>query len=83
MAETVCLPMKVDAFVLNQSVCNGKDSKIAPITQPNYTFLRLDNATIQNDVLGHVDLHAASPANCNRRLMGVYTTRIYESNIIG
>jgi len=76
MAETICLPMKVDAFILNPAVCNGSKSKIAPITQPNYTFLRLDNNTIQNDVLDHVDLHAASPASCNRRLMDIGTNTV-------
>jgi hypothetical protein len=69
--------MKVDAFVLNELVVAGPPSAakgpkgkvhIAPITQPNYTFLRLDNGVIQNDVLDHVDLHYTSPLNRNSRL---------------
>ena len=47
--DTLCVPMKLDAFVLNTSVCDGENSsaKIAPITQPNYTFLRLHDSLIQ------------------------------------
>ena len=71
---TVCVPMKVDAFILNEAVVAGPPSNakgavhIAPITQPNYTFLRLDNGVIQNDVLDHVDLHYTSPLSRNSRL---------------
>jgi hypothetical protein len=41
---------------------------VAPITQPNYTFLRLDKNYIQPDVLPHIDLHAASSSDTNDRL---------------
>jgi hypothetical protein len=65
-----CVPMKLDAFVLNPAVASDEDSivKIAPITQPNYTFLRLDNSVIQNDVLDPTDLHWATPASNNSRV---------------
>lgn len=64
------IPLKLDAFVLNEQVSSGgaKDSKIAPITQPNYTFLQLKDGLIQHDILDHVDLHNATPANANSRL---------------
>ncbi|WYZ36283.1 hypothetical protein EsH8_XII_000033 [Colletotrichum jinshuiense] len=73
--DVVLLPVKLDAFVLNEAVCNGGefDAKIAPITQPNYTFLRLDDFYLQNDVLNHVDLHAASPAARNPRVTDLRT----------
>lgn len=68
---TVLLPLKLDAFALNPSVCAGgtTDAKIAPITQPNYTFLRLSDYVIQNDILPHTDLHTTDSANHNPRLM--------------
>lgn len=75
----VLVPLKLDAFVFNPSVCDGgpTDAKIAPITQPNYTFLRLDNFVVQNDVLGHVDLHHTTPSEFNSRLtdLGTHETR--------
>lgn len=71
LPETICLPIKVDAFVFNPDVCAGPRSKIPPISQPNYTFLRLDASVVQNDVLEHVDLHATTPSDINRRLMNL------------
>ena len=70
------LPVKVDAFILNADVCNGDalhEAKIAPLTQPNYTFLRLDQFYIRNDILNHTDLHSASPAECNSRFTDLGT----------
>ncbi|KAI8207723.1 hypothetical protein K4K52_002066, partial [Colletotrichum sp. SAR 10_76] len=69
----VLVPVQLDAFVLNPTVCgDGKaenhDSLIAPITQPNYTFLRLRDFLLQSDVQNHVDLHAAAPAGMNTRM---------------
>lgn len=71
----VLVPVKLDAFVLNPAVCNGgiHEAKIAPITQPNYTFLRVDGFVAQNDVLPHVDLHLSSPSTTNPRLMNLGT----------
>src|ERR1700761_4828172 len=40
---------------------------IAPITQPNYTFLRLGEGLIQPDILDYVDLHAAFDEKTNPR----------------
>ena len=65
--------MKVDALVLNDSVAGNPNVKVAPITQPNYTFLRLDNQTIQSDVLPHTDLHYTSPVTHNSRLTDLGT----------
>ncbi|KAM0272280.1 hypothetical protein ACHAQH_008727 [Verticillium albo-atrum] len=68
------LPMKLDAFVFNGSVCDGvgaDKAKIAPVTQPNYTFLQLKDHLVQNDILDHVDLHASAPKNKNSRYVDV------------
>ncbi|KAK3396800.1 hypothetical protein B0T20DRAFT_462088 [Sordaria brevicollis] len=62
------LPMKLDAFVFNEKVCDSEGperAKIAPITQPNYTFLQIKE--VQADILEHVDIHASAPANRNSR----------------
>lgn len=49
-------------------------STIAPITQPNYTFLRLDSDfLIESDVLPPVDLHAAGDPATNSRVTNVGT----------
>lgn len=69
----VLVPIQLDAFVLNAAVCGddklgNNDSLIAPITQPNYTFLHLRDFLIQSDVQNHVDLHAAAPASMNTRM---------------
>lgn len=69
--SVVLVPIQLQAFVLNDKVANeagDSNSRIIPITQPNYTFLRLDNFLIQSDVLGHSDLHNAAPAATNMRL---------------
>lgn len=97
--DNPCIPIKLDAFVLNPSVADDPDVKIAPITQPNYTFLRLSNSVIQNDILDPVDLHYARPSANNSRVtdlgsgavlqnrMGVYLSwtlpRVYRSGIAG
>ena len=72
------VPVQIDAFRLNEAACgDGSDrdrsTRIAPITQPNYTFLRLDNFVLQNDVLPHVDLHNSAPAARNPRLRDLST----------
>ncbi|KAI1747086.1 hypothetical protein F4782DRAFT_535798 [Xylaria castorea] len=72
--EVLLVPMQLDAFVLNTAVCGtGEEgdttSRICPITQPNYTFLRLQNFLIQSDVQNHADLHNTAPAEVNSRLM--------------
>lgn len=73
--SNLSIPLKLDAFILNPEVCNGGeiDSKIAPITQPNYTFLRLTNFIVQNEILNHVDLHHTTPPDWNSRLTDLGT----------
>ncbi|KAG5793143.1 hypothetical protein H9Q69_007802 [Fusarium xylarioides] len=72
-SDPLLVPLQLQAFVLNPSVCNtdaqdDHNARIVPITQPNYTFLRLDNFLIQSDVLNHADLHCSAPAEANPRL---------------
>lgn len=82
--QTLLLPVKLDAFVFNKAVCNGYDDgdvhhggqpdyRIAPITQPNYSFLRLDEGYIQKDIMQEVDLHNAWPADINSRFTDLAT----------
>lgn len=65
--ENITIPIDLTAFALSPSCCDGQ-SKIAPITQPDYIGLRLDESLIQHDVLDHVDFHLTSPAKFNSRL---------------
>ncbi|KAL8826099.1 MAG: hypothetical protein Q9191_004005 [Dirinaria sp. TL-2023a] len=67
------VPMTLDAFVFNQKVCDASSvqAKIAPITQPNYTFLRLRDHLAQNDIVDHVDLHSSIPPIRNPRLTDI------------
>lgn len=72
-SEPLLVPVQLEAFVLNPAVCGtGNDddngARIIPITQPNYTFLRLDNFMIQSDVQNHADLHNTAPAELNSRM---------------
>lgn len=58
---------------MNPAVCGtGEEGDttghISPITQPNYTFLRLQNFLIQSDVQNHVDLHNTAPAEVSPRM---------------
>jgi len=72
--EHVLLPIALDAFVLNEPVCDTGESFITPIVQPNYVSLRLDDSQIQHDVLPRVDLHTARPALTNPRVSKVSAT---------
>ncbi|OCL06350.1 hypothetical protein AOQ84DRAFT_432639 [Glonium stellatum] len=84
-SKNLLLPIKLDAFVLNPAVCNGqaRESKIAPITQPNYTYLRVDQNAARTDVLPHVDLHLSSPSNVNPRITNLSTrqTRLERQGV--
>jgi hypothetical protein len=79
--SNLSISVKLDAFVLNPSVCDGDvhEAKIAPITQPNYTFLRFDQFELQNDVLPHADLHNATPPSHNSRMTDLGTGKTRES----
>ncbi|KAF3138905.1 hypothetical protein TWF569_008602 [Orbilia oligospora] len=74
------IPVKLDAFIFNKPVCNsGVDkAKIAPITQPNYSFLRLGEGYLQSDIMHHVDLHNAWPADRNSRFTDLGTFKPFR-----
>ncbi|KAL5371454.1 hypothetical protein DPSP01_014261 [Paraphaeosphaeria sporulosa] len=69
--QNPCLPMVVSAFVLNEAVASDPDARIAPITQPNYSFLRLAEDIVQNDAQDSTDLHYTYPATNNPRLYDI------------
>ncbi|KAK7413169.1 hypothetical protein QQX98_007948 [Neonectria punicea] len=73
--SSLLLPVKVECFVLNAAVCSGADdeAKVAPLTQPDYALLQYENRLLSHDVLRHVDLHAASPAETNMRFTDLGT----------
>ena len=73
MLDSLCLPINLDAYVLTEAVCEGGKTRIAPITQPDYVSLRLDNSVIQHDVLPHVDLHSTDTAISNPRISTAYS----------
>ena len=80
----LCLPVKLDAFIFNEAVCNNTaadKAKIAPITQPNYTFLRVTESLALNDVLPHVDLHNSAPASRNSRFTNIGTGQTRTSRL--
>ncbi|CAI4214895.1 unnamed protein product [Parascedosporium putredinis] len=65
----------------------GKDkpvfAKMAPIMQPNYTFLRLDTDYIQSDILDPIDLHDSWPADFNSRFtdLGIDEARVRRQGV--
>lgn len=78
----MCVPVKLDAFILNLELTSITGAKIAPITQLNYTFFRLSDSLIQHDVLDHIDLHNASELQSNSRLTD-FTTQKPQRKRIG
>lgn len=82
--EILAIPCKLDAFVFNATVCGGTSThpnddnnknlaKIAPLSQPNYTFLRFERTMVQNDILNFTDLHKTGPAPFNPRFTDLGT----------
>ena len=54
--ENVAIPIDLSAFVLTPECASDKAaSRIAPITQPNYIGLRLDEALMRHDLTDHVE----------------------------
>ena len=76
MAGNILVPMDMDAFCLTASLADAQNhtSRICPVTQPDYTGLRLKDAVLQHDILDHVDLHKSTPANFNPRLSDLGST---------
>jgi hypothetical protein len=76
MAGNILVPMDMDAFCLTANLADDPKhtSRICPVTQPDYTGLRLKNAVLQHDILDHVDLHKSTPAKFNPRLTDLGST---------
>ncbi|KAF2994238.1 hypothetical protein E8E13_000317 [Curvularia kusanoi] len=73
--ENVVIPIDLSAFVLTPECANDSGpSRIAPIVQPNYVGLRLDEALMQHDLVDHIDFHDTTPANLNPRLTDIGAT---------
>lgn len=70
--ENIAVPIDLSAYVLTPS-CASKDSRsrIAPVTQPNYVGLRLDEALMQHDLVDHIDFHLTTPAEFNPRMTDI------------
>src|SRR6201986_5091867 len=64
----VICPINVDAFILNPTVCDSGESRISPITQPDYLGLRPDKSEIQADILPNIDVTSSQPASVNSRI---------------
>jgi hypothetical protein len=81
-ASNVVMPVLVDCFMFNQGVFSPEklsDVKMAPITQPNYTFLRYDRQYLANDIMRHVDLHGSGKATSNPRYTDLGTEKPFEN----
>lgn len=77
----VLVPLKADTFVLNEDCCNQDEFKIAPLVQPNYAFLRLQNHLLESDILDHVDLHAAKPPASNQRIYDIGSGQLRRNRL--
>ncbi|KAF2001041.1 hypothetical protein P154DRAFT_562923 [Amniculicola lignicola CBS 123094] len=73
--ENVVVPIDLSAFVLTPECANNSGpARIAPIVQPNYIGLRLDEALMQHDLVEHIDFHNTTPAKLNTRLTDIGAT---------
>jgi hypothetical protein len=80
-AGNATIAIQVDAFIFNEAVCSGPTYRIAPLTQPNYSFLSLDEGKTQSDVLQPVDLQYALPSKTNSRLTDLGTGKTQEHRL--
>ncbi|RAO68270.1 uncharacterized protein BHQ10_004282 [Talaromyces amestolkiae] len=63
----VCIPLSVDAFILNEHVVNSGKAVIAPFSLPDYGGLEPGDR-LQHDVIPHLNLRSATVAKTNDRL---------------
>ena len=74
MGNTLAIPVDVTAYALSPPCAEAPPddasprSRLAPLTQPNYIGLQLQNSLIQHDVLDHIDFHLTAPASKNPRI---------------
>jgi hypothetical protein len=81
--DTILVPIDLTAFVLSPPCFDSSLSKIAPITQPNYIGLRINDFLIQHDVLEQIDFHLCSPAEKNPRVadLGTFDPTTGKANL--
>ncbi|GAO17330.1 uncharacterized protein UV8b_05560 [Ustilaginoidea virens] len=95
--QCVLIPLKLDAFVFNKPVCDGipppiptsgtasafdaVGAKIAPIEQPNYTFLRLNSSLVQPDIQNPIDLYNSWPAEFNSRFTNLGSEKAIQRRV--
>ncbi|KAJ6032603.1 hypothetical protein N7540_003335 [Penicillium herquei] len=63
----VCIPLNVDAFILNKDVVESGKALIAPFSLPDYGGLEPGDR-LQHDVIPHLDLRSAAISATNDRL---------------
>lgn len=89
-AGNAVIDIKIDAFVFNEAVVGGAASaeqqetpsyRIAPITQPDYSYLSLDQRKVHADILRPVDLENTLPARYNSRLYDLGTGELRKNRI--
>lgn len=89
MSGTINIPIDLSAYVLNENCARkNKDgeppiSKVAPITQPNYVGMRLDEALMRHDLVDHIDFHLTQPASANSRLTNFDSPPETRQNRVG
>ena len=71
--DNLAIPIDLTAFALSPKCCDEGLSRIAPLTQPNYIGLRLDESLIQHDILDHCDFHLTQPHEFNPRVTDLGT----------
>lgn len=79
----VCVPLTVDAFVLNELLFDkARKSKICPLNLPDYTALGF-GSQLRADIQPNVDVHDASPASINTRIADVGGTGAIRKDRVG
>lgn len=75
--STFCLPMKLDAFLVNSQAVGTNSSRLALFSHPEYAKLRLDDefrTNMKHDVFPTIDLRYSSPGfNYNDRITDLTT----------
>jgi len=80
-SDNAIISIAVDAFVFNPAVCDGPNSRIAPITQPNYNYLSLEQEKVRADVLPQHELQYSLPKEINPRLVDIGSCTIRENRL--
>ncbi|GAO51691.1 hypothetical protein SAICODRAFT_8951 [Saitoella complicata NRRL Y-17804] len=80
--QTVAVPIALSCFCLTENSCDlANGYRIAPITQPGYTFLRLSDGLIEPDIQDPVDLHSTQPWNMNSRIADLGSGALLEDRL--